>query len=129
MPFELVGAPWVNPNQLATYLNSRQIAGVRFVPTSFTPSSSLYAGQACAGVNIILLDRTVLNAPELGIELASAVRQLYPKQYEIDKQTEQVANKVTLDLLLAGEDPLSIATGWPDSINQFEQIRQKYLIY
>ena len=129
MPFELVGAPWVNPNQLATYLNSRQIAGVRFVPTSFTPSSSLYAGQPCAGVNIIVLDRTVLNAPELGIELATAVRHLYPKQYEIDKQTEQVANKVTLDLLLAGEDPLSIATGWPDSINQFEQIRQKYLIY
>jgi len=129
MPFELVGAPWVNPNQLATYLNSRQIAGVRFVPTSFTPSSSLYAGQPCAGVNIIVLDRTVLNAPELGIELATAVRHLYPKHYEIDKQTEQVANKVTLDLLLAGEDPLSIAAAWPDSINRFDQIRQKYLIY
>jgi uncharacterized protein YbbC (DUF1343 family) len=128
-PFELVGAPWVNPNQLATYLNSRQIAGVRFVATSFTPSSSSYAGQACAGVNIIVVDRTVLNGPELGIELAAALRQLYPKQYEIDKRTEQLANNATIGSLLAGEDPRRIAAGWRDSIDQFEHVRQEYLIY
>jgi uncharacterized protein YbbC (DUF1343 family) len=129
MPFELVGAPWVNPNQLATYLNSRQIAGVRFVSTIFKPSSSSYAGQVCAGVNIIVLDRTVLNAPELGIELAAAVRQLYPKQFEVDERTGELADKVTVDLLFAGEDPLSIAAGWRDSIDQFEQVRQRNLIY
>jgi uncharacterized protein YbbC (DUF1343 family)/CubicO group peptidase (beta-lactamase class C family) len=128
-PFELVGAPWVNPNQLATYLNSRQIAGVRFVATSFTPTSSSYAGQPCGGVNIIVLDRTVLNGPELGIELAAALQQLYPKEFEIDKLTEQLANSAIIDSLLAGEDPRHIAAGWRDSIDQFEQIRQEYLIY
>jgi uncharacterized protein YbbC (DUF1343 family) len=80
-------------------------------------------------VNIIVLDRTVLNGPELGIELAAALLQLYPKQYEIDKRTEQLANNATIGSLLAGEDPRRIAAGWRDSIDQFEQVRQEYLIY
>ena len=36
-PFEVVGAPWIDGQQLAAYLNSRRIAGVRFVPVRFTP--------------------------------------------------------------------------------------------
>src|SRR5262249_23950448 len=31
-PFELMGAPWINPRGLAEFLNSRLVAGVRFVP-------------------------------------------------------------------------------------------------
>ena len=45
------------------------IAGVRFVPVSFTPSSSVYAGQLCQGVNVVLLDRNTLDAPEFNGEL------------------------------------------------------------
>src|SRR5581483_1167817 len=80
-PFELLGAPWIKGRELAQFLNAREIAGVRFVPTTFTPNASNYAGQKCEGVNLVLLDRSVLDAPELGIELASALRQLYPEQW------------------------------------------------
>src|SRR5438105_5825294 len=31
-PFERMGAPWINARELADYLNSRRIAGVRFIP-------------------------------------------------------------------------------------------------
>ena len=48
-PFQVVGAPWIKPKQLAAYLNARLIAGVRFVPTEFTPTSSNYAGRRAAG--------------------------------------------------------------------------------
>jgi Protein of unknown function (DUF1343) len=69
------------------------------------------------------------SSPAFKYSSTAAVQQLYPKQYEVDKETEQLINKVTLELLLAGKDPLSIAAGWRDSIDQFEQVRQKYLIY
>src|SRR6202166_3097181 len=52
-PFELLGAPWINAAELAQYLNAREISGVRFVPVSFTPATSTYAGQQCQGVNSI----------------------------------------------------------------------------
>ncbi len=128
-PFELLGAPWVSARELADFLNARQIPGVRLVPISFTPNASNYAGQLCQGVNIILLDRTVLNAPELGIELASALRHLYPQQYHMDRMIELLANKAVFDAIMAGEDPQRIAADWREALEAFEQVRQKYLIY
>jgi len=59
------GAPWIQPLELAGYLNARTITGVRFVPTNFTPSDAVYAQQKCGGVNIIVTDRNALDAPEL----------------------------------------------------------------
>jgi uncharacterized protein YbbC (DUF1343 family)/CubicO group peptidase (beta-lactamase class C family) len=72
-PFELLGTPWVNGRELALYLNQREIPGVRFVPVSFTPTSSNYVGQICQGVNLVPLDRNALDGPELGIEFAEAL--------------------------------------------------------
>ena len=46
-PFEVVGAPWVKGRELAAYLNAREIQSVRFVPVTFRPTSSNFAGQKC----------------------------------------------------------------------------------
>jgi uncharacterized protein YbbC (DUF1343 family) len=58
-PFRQFGAPWIDPNALATRLNALAIPGLRFAPTSFTPTSSKHQGRQCHGVEITLLDRTV----------------------------------------------------------------------
>src|ERR1700723_2885640 len=75
-PFELLGAPWMKGRELASYLNARGISGVRFVPVTFTPTSSNYTNQKCEGVNLVLTERNALDGPELGIELAAALRKL-----------------------------------------------------
>jgi uncharacterized protein YbbC (DUF1343 family)/CubicO group peptidase (beta-lactamase class C family) len=128
-PFELLGAPWMNARQLAGYLNARQIPGVRFVPITFTPDSSNYSGQPCHGVNIVLTDREFLDAPGLGMELASALLKLYPEQYHVEKMMEILANKAVYDALVRGEDPHRIDLDWQDELLKFEQIRERYLIY
>ncbi|HTD23538.1 MAG TPA: DUF1343 domain-containing protein, partial [Terriglobales bacterium] len=128
-PFEIMGAPWVNARQLAEYLNARNIAGVRFVPTSFTPTASNYANQLCQGVNMIVTDRNVLDSPEMGIELASALRTLYPKDYKIDQMIEILANQKVFDALAAGQDPRRIAEDWQDEVESFEKLRTQYLLY
>jgi uncharacterized protein YbbC (DUF1343 family) len=128
-PFELVGAPWINGHDFAQYLNARGISGVRFVPVNFTPNASNYANQPCGGVNIILLDRNALDAPELGVELASALRKLYPAQYKVDRMIELLGNKAVFDAILAGEDPRRISADWQDQVQQFERLRKPYLLY
>jgi uncharacterized protein YbbC (DUF1343 family)/CubicO group peptidase (beta-lactamase class C family) len=128
-PFELVGAPWIIPEDLARYLNAREIPGVRFVPSRFTPVSSKYAQERCGGVNILLTDRNALDAPELGIEIASALQKLYPDQFEISSLDTLMVNKASLDALASGEDPRRVAEQWRDAIARFDTIRAKYLIY
>jgi uncharacterized protein YbbC (DUF1343 family)/CubicO group peptidase (beta-lactamase class C family) len=128
-PFELVGAPWINSRELAAYLNARGIAGVRFVPVTFTPTASNYAGQKCEGVNVVLTERNALDAPELGIELAAALQKLYPTDYEMEFMAELLVNKAAYDGLLAGRDPRRIAQDWQEGLEKFEAVRKKYLTY
>ena len=128
-PFELLGAPWIKARELADYLNGREIQGVRFVPVDFTPDSSIYAHQLCHGVNIVLLDRSVLDAPEMGVELASALHKLYGTAYDMHRMPELLNNKAAFDAMVAGEDPRRIAQDWQEQLSKFQEMRQKYLIY
>jgi uncharacterized protein YbbC (DUF1343 family)/CubicO group peptidase (beta-lactamase class C family) len=128
-PFELVGAPWVKSKVLAAYLNARGIAGVRFVPVTFTPTSAIYSGQRCEGVNIVLTERNSLDGPELGIELASALRKLYPADYNLERIMELLVNQAAYDGLVAGRDPRRIAQDWQEELEKFEVVRKKHLIY
>ncbi len=54
-------------------------------------------GELCEGVNILLLDRNTLDAPELGIELASALHKLYPEDFKIDRMPELLINQAAFD--------------------------------
>jgi len=128
-PFELVGAPWIDAAELASYLNAREIDGVRFVPIAFTPTDSVYSGQKCEGVNLVVTDRESLDAPELGLEVAAALYRLYPDHYKIAEMDGLMRNKTTLDAVMDGEDPRRIAESWQDAIQGFETIRARYLLY
>ena len=128
-PFEFVGAPWIVPRDLARYLNSREIGGVRFVPVNFTPTASVYAGEKCGGANIVLSGRNELDAPELGLEIASALQKLYPAQFKIAGLDSLMVSKSSFDALSADQDPRRIAESWRDGQEQFKLIRERYLLY
>jgi uncharacterized protein YbbC (DUF1343 family) len=80
-------------------------------------------------VNIIVLDRDQLDAPELGVELASALRAMYPDHYKMDRMMELLANHTVFNAISSGEDPRRIADEWREALQRFEEIRKKYLIY
>jgi uncharacterized protein YbbC (DUF1343 family)/CubicO group peptidase (beta-lactamase class C family) len=128
-PFEVMGAPWIDARAYSDYMNARLIPGVRFVPVTFTPVSGPYQNQLCKGVNIIVTDRTVLDAPEMGMELAAALKKLYPDNWKVEHMIGALANQQVFDELAAGEDPRNIAQGWQDDLEKFKELRQKYLIY
>ncbi len=128
-PFEVVGAPWVSAKRLAAYLNERDIAGVRFVPIMFMPTSGPYVHQECEGVQIVVINREVLDAPELGIELAAALHNAAPTGFDIAHMKPLLVNQAVFIGLQAGQDPRRIADDWRDGIEQFMQVRKRYLIY
>jgi uncharacterized protein YbbC (DUF1343 family) len=128
-PFEMVGAPWVNGRELAGYLSRRAVAGVSFEPMDFTPNQDAYANKLCHGVRIGLTDRTVLDSPRLGIELAAALFRLYPETFALDRTLGMVGSRAVLARIRNGDDPGAIAASWQPELNAFRQIRAKYLLY
>jgi uncharacterized protein YbbC (DUF1343 family)/CubicO group peptidase (beta-lactamase class C family) len=128
-PFEVLGAPWIRAVELAGYLNRRAIGGVRFVATEFTPGADVYAQNRCGGVNIVVTDRNALDAPELGIEIASALHALYPAQFDMTKLDKLMVNAATTTAISAGQDPRRVWMEWNDAIAHFRAVRAKYLLY
>jgi uncharacterized protein YbbC (DUF1343 family)/CubicO group peptidase (beta-lactamase class C family) len=128
-PFEQVGAPWIDGPKLSDALNARQLPGVRFYPVRFTPSSSKFANQECQGVFIIVTDRQALRPVRVGVEIASAVKKLFPSQFEIDSAARLFGSAVGLGQIKVGDDPATIAGGWRANEARWRQLRAKYLLY
>ena len=128
-PFELMGAPWISGRQLADYLNRRQIAGVVFKPVVFTPSASPYAHHRCEGVRVQVTDRGALDSPALGVELASALYCLYPGQFRFGGTLGMVGSRDVIQAIKCGTDPRDIRQQWQARLQNFNRVRDKYLLY
>jgi uncharacterized protein YbbC (DUF1343 family) len=129
-PFQLLGAPWVDGRKLAGYLNHFDRPGIRFVPTSFTPQAPYpYAGTLCHGVQVIVTDRNIFDAPETGILIAAALEHLYPGNFDVKKINTLLANQSVLTALEHDDDPGKIASDWDESLHAFEEQRKSALLY
>lgn len=128
-PFELVGAPWLDGQRLAAYLNERRVAGVRFVPVRFTPDASVFKGEECGGVNIVVTDRAQLRPVQAGLEIAAALRKLYPSEWKVDAYARLLVNADALERLKRGDPPEEIARAWQARLDEFKRARGRALIY
>ncbi len=128
-PFELIGAPWINPWQLAAEMNSRGLPGVSFVPRFFTPESSQFAGEKCGGIDLVVTDRKKIEPVRIGMHLAHALRQLYPEAWEIDRYPRLLINKQVQAALVAGENPERLTELTKEGLDAFRARRATVLLY
>ncbi|MFO0752156.1 MAG: DUF1343 domain-containing protein [Thermodesulfovibrionales bacterium] len=128
-PFELFGAPWIDAERLAAYLNGRAVPGVRFVPADFTPGGAPYKDRICHGVRILLEDRQTLDAALLGVEIAKALYLLYPREFQLEKIAGLIGSRRVVQAIREGEDPSSIVQQWQGGLDRFRKLREKYLLY
>ena len=129
LPFEQIGAPWMDGFRMAATLTARGIAGVRFTPIRFTPSSSVFKGEDCGGVRITLVDRKALDAVALGIHLMTALRDLHPKEWDAKNANRLLASGAAMTRLARGETAGEIVSGWTASLMEFERRRAAFLLY
>jgi uncharacterized protein YbbC (DUF1343 family) len=110
-------------------LNQRGIPGVRFVPLRFTPDASVFKDEQCGGVNIIITDRAAFRPLLTGIEMALALRQLYPNDWKIDSYLRLLVNGDTLERIKRGESARDIVASWNASLQEFRRARAEILLY
>jgi len=128
-PFEQVGAPWIHGPQLAERLNARRLAGIRFYPVAFTPTSSKYANEECRGVFMMVTNRAALQPVRVGIEIAGALSALYGEKYQPNNMWRLVGAEQIVARIRQGEDAGSIAAGWSADEARWRRLRAKYLLY
>lgn len=128
-PFEVIGAPWLDGRRLAALLGARKIPGVTFTPVHFTPASSTFTGERCGGVRLGVTDRDALRPVALGLEIAVALRDLHPVEWDRKKFLDLLANRDTFARLDRGETADAIVRSWQAPLENFRKRRARFLLY
>jgi len=77
-PFNVLGAPWLHPVELARCLAERAIPGVSFLPMYFRPQFQKHAGAVCGGVEVVVGDAQAFPSFRAGVEVLEALFALSP---------------------------------------------------
>ncbi len=139
-PFELIGAPYIDPVVFKRELDSLDLPGVEFRSTYFQPTFQKHGRVTCGGVQIHMTDREALLPVITGVAVMKAAYDLYPEHF-LWKQSayEYVFDKNPIDVvagtdklrkqLEAGETVAGIQASWKKGEEGFRTLREKYLLY
>lgn len=139
-PFEIFGAPFIDGYRLCEYLNTRINESVRFQYIVFQPTFHKFHQEICEGAFIHVTNRKTFRPFQTALEIIRYVLKEYPEQFRWKEPPyEYEYHKLPIDILLGNEwirqgiesgvAPEELVREWQPSLQQFDQVRQKYLLY
>lgn len=139
-PFELIGAPYVQPEEYAQKLNELGFSGVFFRSCVFRPTFQKHGGVSCGGVQIHVTDRDQFEPVIVGVAMVKLAYDMYPGnfrwkeppyEYVYDRNPfDVIAGTSTLRESFERGDSLdSIQAKWKAPLAEFRKVREKYLLY
>jgi len=139
-PFELVGAPYINPEVFARRLNDLDLPGVFFRSCIFRPTFQKHAGTSCGGVQIHVTDRKTFEPVITGVAMVKLVYDLYPTEFRWKEPPyEYVYDRNPFDVIAGtssirqafekGTELEDIKKSWDEGLKAFKAVREKYLLY
>ncbi len=139
-PFEMIGAPYLDPNEYETALTNFELPGVVFRACNFLPTFQKHAGTTCCGVGIHVTDRKSFKPVITGIAMVKAAYELGkndfkwknpPYEYVFDRNPFDVVSGTfkIREAIENGASIESISKSWEFGEKEFEGLRQKYLLY
>ena len=129
-PFERAGVFGMDGKAYAAALNARNIPGVHFTPTTWTPYAGFWKGRELSGVEIDIDNPHTFPSVRTAVELLCAARDLHvlhihdARTMDRDWGTDTVRKAV-----LAGESPDQIVHAWQAKVPPFLALRDRYLLY
>jgi uncharacterized protein YbbC (DUF1343 family) len=129
LPFELVGAPWIDGYALARYLNSLHLPGVQFRPITYIPFYKDTTGVRYKGVQIHIIDRMLLNMTLVQISILEALLHLFPDNNIFDRAKPERIN--SFDKAVGTDDirrELQNKTSIEEILHRIDQQRAQFLL-
>jgi uncharacterized protein YbbC (DUF1343 family) len=139
-PFEIFGAPWIDPYVLCKVMERFALPGVVLRPLFFTPTFNKYRGELCGGAQIHVTNRRSFRPVKTALCLLSVLRGSFGKKFAWKEPPyEFVTDRLPIDILFGnswvregidrGEDPNAIEAKWRDGLNKMAEARKPYLLY
>ena len=139
-PFELNGAPFIDPYAWVEALDAYNFAGVRFRHVFFRPTFQKCAEQVCGGVQIHVTDREAFTPVIVGIAMIKTVYDMYTDKFEWKRDPYEYVFDINPFDVVCGTDKIrkqiergitlsEIEDSWGSGLQNFIEIRQPFLLY
>ena len=145
-PFEIFGAPWIDPWALADRLCGENLPGVGFRPLYFQPTHGKHRDASCGGVQLHVADRAAFPPVRTGVACLRAARRLWEETGGPDRngpfwrsRTYEFRDRFAVDRLAgspslreridAGDDLDACCAGWEANCAGFAEERRPFLLY
>ena len=139
-PFEIFGAPYIDPWKLLPKMEAHKLKGVFFRPCNFEPTFNKYQGEVCGGFQIHVTDRKTFNPYLTALAILREVKALYPKKFAWKGPPyEYEYKKLPIDILSGdsrirefieqGKPLNDFPALWENELEAFKKKRKKYLLY
>jgi uncharacterized protein YbbC (DUF1343 family) len=139
-PFEFIGAPWIDPDEFAAELASRDLAGVVPRPVFFRPMWDKYAGELCGGVELHVRDREAFRPVRCGAVIIDAAARMYgdrfkwkppPYEYEYERLPIDIISggSKLRETIESGGDLRRLFDLWEKDEKRFARESEPYRLY
>uniref|UniRef100_UPI00405612D1 exo-beta-N-acetylmuramidase NamZ family protein n=1 Tax=Candidatus Electronema sp. TaxID=2698783 RepID=UPI00405612D1 len=140
LPFELVGAPFIRPQDVLERLCRTELPGCVLRPIIFEPTSGKWAGQSCAGFHIHVTEPSCFLSYRLSLALLEALLHVYPQDFAWKQPPyEYEYEKLPIDLILGdravreavenGADIIGLERAWQEELVAFDARRRAVFLY
>jgi len=139
-PFEIIGAPWINPDKLADELSKHGMPGAAFRPLLFKPTWDKFGGDICGGVQIHVTDKEIFKPARTGATVIRTIAHLYPKDFRwAEPPYEYERKKMPIDIITGSRDFRNtinkrsgldkLLESWQEEELAFKKERKTFLLY
>ena len=137
MPFEIVGAPWMNADSVSDALNQVNLSGIEFRPLHFKPFYATFKGEHCQGVQIHIVDYKQVKLSEIQFYIMQVLNKLYPSKAvfaNADNTRFSMFDKVSgsdqIRLKFAEQHKFDdIKQYWYKDVESYRLLSKKYYLY
>ena len=131
-PFEIFGAPFIEPDTLVGLLHSWNLPGCRLRPLFFQPTFHKHAGQVCGGIQVHVTDWRSFEPVATYTAAITAVRHLWPRDFAWRQPPyEYETQKLPIDILAGNAgwrrdveenlSPWQMKSGWLGPLKAFAE--------
>ncbi len=137
-PFELYGAPFLEPRRLRDILPA--LPGISLREAHFEPTFHKWAGEMCQGFQLHVTDRESFKPYYTTLAMLAAIRELYPEQFAWRQPPyEYETERLPIDLLTGdaairlgleqGRSASELEAEWQGDLRGFLEARREFLLY
>lgn len=140
LPFEIVGACWIDGEKLAKELNRQTLPGVKFRPITFRPYYYIFKDQVCQGVQVHITKLKDFSPVTTGLHILATIYNMYPEQVIFPADLDNSGSRLRMfyqamgsdsvhKMLIQGKSAAEIIDSWQEDLERFKKVREQYLIY